>query len=85
MIERVLRTVVGARFGALVANHRSSNSATVARAPTAGATFATATRSASSRWARVRLPRTVRVAYRRRPVAGSVPWHTRSSHELAPR
>ena len=48
MMERVLRTVVGAQFGALVTNHRSSNSATVVRAPTAGATFATATSSESS-------------------------------------
>jgi hypothetical protein len=61
-MERVLSTVVGAQFDALVANHRSNSSASVVRAPTAGASLARATRSASSRWALVRLPRMVRVA-----------------------
>jgi hypothetical protein len=62
MMERVLRMVVGAQLGALVANHRSSSSAMVVRAPTMGATLAVAASSTSSRWAWVRLPRTVRVA-----------------------
>ncbi len=73
MINRVLRTVVGAQFGALMANQRSNNSATVVSAPTTGATFATAASNRSSCWASVRLPRTVRVSHRRRPVSGSVP------------
>jgi hypothetical protein len=62
MIERVLRIVVGAQPGALMANQRSRSSAIVVRALTAGATLATATISVKALCASVRLPRTVRVA-----------------------
>jgi hypothetical protein len=85
MIERTDRTVVGAQFGDATENHRANNSLINARAPTTGATFATAANSTIARCAAVRDPRTVRVAYRLRPDAGSVPKKTRSSQQPTPR
>lgn len=72
-IERTLRTVVGVQLALPRANHWSRSSATVVRAPTAGATFARAARSTSARSVSARSPHTVRVTQRRFPVAESVP------------
>jgi hypothetical protein len=85
MIDRTLRTVVGAQFRLATAYQRSRSSLIVVWAPTVGVTFALRARQTSSRCASVLLPRTVRVTQRRRPVSGSVPPQTRSSQEAVPR
>jgi hypothetical protein len=82
-MDRIWRIVVGAHPIEAIANHASNNSLTDERTPTARTARAEATISASSRSASARLARIVTDRSTRRPVSGSVPMNTRSSHEPA--